>query len=394
MAEQITRTVRRLRRFLRRLVGDSWLLATSRALAVVAVIGIGGLLFLSAGLMPIAASDGHWPITRVFLEFVMRRSVATSTLGVKAPPLDDPALVAKGAGHYATGCLPCHGAPGVAPSPVTRQMLPVPPDLADRHGELDPEELFWVVKHGLKYTAMPGWLAQERDDEVWAMVAFLQRLPQLDDHQFQRLAHGELASRLGRGPVGDSVGLAPLDAETSALSPALINCVRCHGRDGAGRDHGAFPRLTGLSEDYLRASLEAFASGRRQSGVMQLAVTGLGDDELAGLARYFAAQPARTTTRRTQDSAAITRGRRLAMDGDPLRRIAACVPCHGPGDEPRNSAYPVLAGQHEAYLALQLHLFKRDQRGGTVHAPIMRDAARSLGDRDIQDLAAFYASLP
>ena len=43
----------------------------------------------------------------------MQRSVATHTLGVKPPPLADPALVLKGAGHYETGCRPCHGGPGL-----------------------------------------------------------------------------------------------------------------------------------------------------------------------------------------------------------------------------------------------------------------------------------------
>ena len=34
------------------------------------------------------------------------------------------------------------------------------------------EELFWIVKNGFKYTGMPAWPAQGRDDEVWAQVAF------------------------------------------------------------------------------------------------------------------------------------------------------------------------------------------------------------------------------
>src|SRR5690606_21470813 len=246
-------------------------------------LGLGAALFVSAGLVPIAASEGHWPVTRWLLEFAMRRSVAASALGVPAPPpLDDPALVLKGAGHYATNCLPCHGGPGRSRPQLVQQMLPQPPTLSAKVVALSPEELFRVVKHGIKYTAMPAWVAQDRDDEVWAMVAFLKRLPDLDARQFETLAYGERAGLRDTG-----TGLAPLQPPQTA---ALANCSRCHGSDGAGRGNGAFPRLAGQREDYLRASLQAYASGDRHSGIMQPLSAELRPREIERLARHFAAQ--------------------------------------------------------------------------------------------------------
>jgi len=41
--------------------------------------------------------------------------------------------------------------------------------------------LFQVVNHGLKFTGMPEWPVRDRDDEVWAMVAFLKKMPELDE---------------------------------------------------------------------------------------------------------------------------------------------------------------------------------------------------------------------
>jgi cytochrome c553 len=55
--------------------------------------------------------------------------------------------------------------------------------------------------------------------------------------------------------------------------------------------------------------------------------------------------------------------------------------------------YPELAGQYPDYLALQLRLFAAGERGGTDYADIMHSAARRLTPEQIQDLAAFYASL-
>ena len=90
----------------------------------------------------------------------------------------------------------------------------------------------------------------------------------------------------------------------------------------------------------------------------------------------------------------IERGERLARRGDAALRIPSCVECHGPGDGARNPRYPRLAGQHPDYLALQLRLFKHGRRGGTAYSHIMETIAGSLEDADIDDLAAWYGSLP
>lgn len=346
------------------------------ALLLALLAGAGALVFVGGGFVPIAADEGHWPVTRKLLQFAMHRSVATQSLGIRAPPLDDPALVRKGAGHYAGSCMPCHGGPGVERPVLPRAMLPEPPPLvrvmASR--QWSRPQLFWIVKHGIKYTAMPAWVTQRRDDEVWAMVAFLERLPGMSPQGFRRLAFG------GRD-----------------VAPGA--CAGCHGTDGAGAE--AFPRLAGLDEAYLRASLEAFASGRRQSGVMQPIAASLGEARIRELAREYAAMPASAAVapgvaeQGVEDhGAAVARGRRLAMEGDGARRIPACAQCHGPGDGERNRLYPALAGQSRAYLALQLQLFAQGGRGGTRHAHLMEHAAAALQPRDIEDLAAYYASLP
>lgn len=376
-----------LRDAARALVGRSWRLALARVAVVLAALGLGAALFVSAGLVPIAASEGHWPVTRWLLEFAMRRSVATSALRApEPPPLDDPSLVLKGAGHYATSCLPCHGGPGRARPPLVQQMLPQPPTLSAKVVALSPGELFRVVKHGIKYTAMPGWVARERDDEVWAMVAFLKRLPDLDAARFESLAYGDRA-----GMRGAENGLVSLEAPAQDV---LANCVRCHGSDGAGRGNGAYPRLAGQREDYLRASLKAYASGERNSGIMQPAAAGLQPREIERLARYFAAQGgAAAETDASVDAGTIARGRELALRGDPARRLPSCVECHGPGDGERNPVYPELAGQYADYLALQLRLFKEGKRGGTGYAPVMAEIAGRLEEGDIRDLSAYYASV-
>src|SRR5688572_16749817 len=141
--------------------------------AVLAALGLG----VVSGVVPIAASSGHWWITDRFLHFAMRRSIVTHSLFVTAPPLMDPALVTRGAGHYELACRPCHGSPDLERPPIAQGMTPAPPYLPPLVAEWQPRHLFYVVKHGVKFTGMPAWPTQNRDDEVWAMVAFLERLP-------------------------------------------------------------------------------------------------------------------------------------------------------------------------------------------------------------------------
>jgi hypothetical protein len=53
-------------------------------------------------------------------------------------------------------------------------------------GGLEPRELFWVVKNGIKMTGMPSFgVAGVPDPEIWNIVAFLKKLPTVSDTDFK-----------------------------------------------------------------------------------------------------------------------------------------------------------------------------------------------------------------
>ncbi len=340
-----------------------------------------GFLAAWAGLIPISASSGHWPITAWFLHFTMRQSVQTHTLGSQEPPpLDDPALVLKGAKHYATGCAPCHGAPGMPASKIAQQMTPHPPDLQTRVPEWEPDELFWIVKHGIKFTGMPAWPTQHRDDEVWAVVGFLRRLPQLTPDDYAEITEK---------PTGG----ARLRTLSEPVRSTVENCARCHGTEGTGIGSGAFPRLADQSRVYLEAALKAFAEGERHSGIMQPIAAGLSEEERRQIADYYARQPAPLPPPEERLPGSPQRGRQIARRGIPAKGVPSCVHCHGLTSPPRNPYYPKLAGQYADYLILQLELFKKGHRGGTPFAPIMHESVDRMTQEQIRDLAAYYAAL-
>lgn len=73
------------------------------------------------------------------------------------------------------------------------------------------------------------------------------------------------------------------------------------------------------------------------------------------------------------------------------KKAAQCTACHGAkGISSNNGQYPSLAGQHAMYLTNQLTAFKE----GTRVNPVMQGMAAGLTGADIENLAAYFASLP
>ncbi len=70
-------------------------------------------------------------------------------------------------------------------------------------------------------------------------------------------------------------------------------------------------------------------------------------------------------------------------------KAALCAACHGAEGKASVPVYPHLAGQNAAYLVKQLKAFK----DGTRKEPLMDPFMAPLTDADIDNLAAFYASL-
>jgi cytochrome c553 len=66
-----------------------------------------------------------------------------------------------------------------------------------------------------------------------------------------------------------------------------------------------------------------------------------------------------------------------------------CAACHGPeGNKPSDPTQPILAGQHYDYLVRAL----TDYKVGRRNNPIMKGFAAGLSKKDIEDLAAWFAS--
>ena len=84
-----------------------------------------------------------------------------------------------------------------------------------------------------------------------------------------------------------------------------------------------------------------------------------------------------------------------AADGDPAvgkDKTGMCAGCHGISGYktafPHVYSVPKLGGQHAAYIVKALQAYRSGERGH----PSMKAIAAGLSDKDMADLAAYYAT--
>jgi len=155
------------------------------ALVVAALVLAAGL---ASGLYDIGADAHHTRVVLALIEVLRDRSIAVRAQALAVPPLADAARISAGARRYTALCAQCHLAPGVTQSPLRPGLYPHPPNLAQQQPGGDARRQFWIIKHGIKMSAMPAWGRTLDDAAIWDVVAFVQRLPQLSPDDYQQLS--------------------------------------------------------------------------------------------------------------------------------------------------------------------------------------------------------------
>lgn len=156
-------------------------------LATLVAIGIIFAIFPYTGIFDVAASQSDlWP-AKHFLNTTMRVSVEHRASAIQLPSysLQDPKVIAMGLNHFHEMCVSCHSAPGVERSEAGQGLNPKAPDLSKASKYWTPQQLFWIVKNGVKMTGMPEFGSTHSDDKIWAIVSFLERLPTLSTEEYK-----------------------------------------------------------------------------------------------------------------------------------------------------------------------------------------------------------------
>jgi mono/diheme cytochrome c family protein len=139
--------------------------------AVVATF-VGALFYTYFGHMPVNADVAPSKIETYLAGHALDASVALQAPKVNNPIQASEENLLRGMLIYSMNCAQCHGEPtrkrtlGDGEYPPAPQFTNDPPDMPDHQS-------YWIIKHGIRYTAMPAWRKMLSEDDIWKVTTFL-----------------------------------------------------------------------------------------------------------------------------------------------------------------------------------------------------------------------------
>jgi mono/diheme cytochrome c family protein/ketosteroid isomerase-like protein len=259
-------------------------------LGVLVAVGVG--TFVYSGVYNVGADDHHTRPVFALMQTLRQRSIHVRSKDIPVPDLSDEALILKGAGQYAAMCTGCHLKPGMADSEIRPGLYPQPPNLSQVR--IDPQDAFWVIKHGLKMSAMPAWGMSHDDATIWSMVAFLQKLPDLTPAEYKDIVakappdedmdmgedgghHHHAGEAADEGHDHDAADAAPKESEGHEGRPHEHGSATSDGHDhvAAGEAEPSFddfePKAVPAAEAVAEAFHRALQKGDREAVLALLA---------------------------------------------------------------------------------------------------------------------------
>ena len=190
------------------------------------LLALAGLSVIWTGIYNVAASDPHYDPVRWGLETTMHNSVERRARDIQAPARFTEEQLRAGFESFNSMCVQCHGAPGREQAEWARGMRPRPPDLSGHATHWNAAQVFWIVKHGIKMSAMPAFGRTHTDEDIWSIVAFVEQLPAMTPEAFARFkealgsaAHGNAAGhhgKAGAATTGRNGAASPPPAPSAA----------------------------------------------------------------------------------------------------------------------------------------------------------------------------------
>jgi cytochrome c553 len=166
-------------------------------------------------------------------------------------------------------------------------------------------------------------------------------------------------------------------------------CIGCHGIVGYQNSFPEIhkvPMISGQTEQYIAASLNAYKKGDRRHPSMRGIAGSLSEQDMADLAAYYASHAVKTApeTPRTASVAVAA-----------LIEKGACASCHGANfSKPIDPSYPKIAGQHADYLfvALKAYTVEGNNMVGRSNG-IMAGIAKQYTPAEMRAMAKYLASV-
>jgi cytochrome c553 len=192
--------------------------------------------------------------------------------------------------------------------------------------------------------------------------------------------------------IENSRNLANPNVPAKALAQQV--CSLCHGINGQSVSPN-FPNLAAQQPTYFTAQMKEFRGHNRLDPAGFEYMWGLSrsltDEQISGLAEYFATKAPAAIPNTSSDPATVAGGAVIFEKGVPEKNIPSCSTCHGAQAQGKEQ-FPRLANQHSDYLVKQLMVFQRtDER---PEGSIMKTIAHDLTRKNMEDVAAYLQDLP
>ena len=216
---------------------------------------------------------------------------------------------------------------------------------------------------------------------LWDAICSAAGLPQ----RTAPVPTGKVGPRLTEAVLTPTMLARPSQESIGRGATLAHRCAICHGPTGLSRADS--PNLAGQYASVIYKQMLDFRSGARTSAIMSPFAANLTDQEISDVAAYYAYLPRLPAYHPTPQ---LPRPK-IVIYGAPLRGIAPCGSCHGSLDNKVGS--PWLEGQSEVYMREQLLAFASGQRRNDISQQ-MRNIARAMTPKEIDEAAAYYASQP
>jgi cytochrome c553 len=186
-----------------------------------------------------------------------------------------------------------------------------------------------------------------------------------------------------------AAGPVPSVADDVATGAKLAaqHCASCHGTTGQGTTPD-FPNLAGQNEKYLAKQLRDFASGRRESTVMEMKAAVLSECSIRAVSRYYQSQAPQVQP--AKDPMLASAGAFVYERGNPYTGLPGCVSCHGTGAR-GHAELPRLAGQNPLYLERQLKKFV--DRSREDESAVMNVMAARMSEIEMKSVVEYLGAM-
>jgi mono/diheme cytochrome c family protein len=148
-------------------------------IATMILIIVAGVLVAMLGYVNMRADDPPSKMESAIAMRAMDASVERAAPKLKNPLDANEANLTAGARLYREHCTLCHGDPTHQKAPLAETLNPPAPQFMEDMADMPENENFYILQHGVRWTAMPGWKTVLSEEQMWQLVTFLSHMHEL-----------------------------------------------------------------------------------------------------------------------------------------------------------------------------------------------------------------------